>query len=86
MLGNLEVLAETTTNFLTYTATGLDGGTEYTFYVAAKNFVGIGANSPPLVQLAASVPDQPQAPTVSATYNSVSLSWSALVAPANGGV
>lgn len=75
--------ASTTTNLLTHTQTDLSQGTPYTFWVAAKNYIGTGALSPSVVQLAASVPDQPASPTVAATHDSVSISWTA---PNDGGV
>jgi hypothetical protein len=80
---NQEVVAETTTNLLTYTTTDVSAGTYYTFWVAAKNFVGTGLLSEPTTQLAASVPDKPDAPSVTATHDTVSLTWQA---PSNGGV
>ena len=80
---NQVVAASTTTNLLTFTTQSVSEGTYYTFWVAAKNFIGIGDLSAPVQQLAASVPDKPSAPSIDATYNTVSLTW---VAPGNGGV
>lgn len=68
---------------LTFTTSSVNAGTYYTFWVAARNFIDTGDLSPPVVQLAASVPDKPNAPTIDASYNTVSLTWSA---PNNGGV
>jgi hypothetical protein len=76
-------LAYTTTNLLTYTKNSLSAGTLYTFWVAAENFIGVGALSPPVTQRAASVPSKPDAPTITATYNSLALTWTA---PNNGGL
>lgn len=43
---NQQIAAETTSNLLEYTQSGLSQGTPYTFWVAAKNFVGVGELSP----------------------------------------
>lgn len=51
--------------------------------MAARNYIGIGATSPVVVQQAASRPDKPDAPNVVATYNTVSVSWTE---PNDGGV
>ena len=54
----------TTTPLLTYTATGLTGGTTYQFKVRAINIFGNGAFSSILSVVAAQAPAQPSAPTV----------------------
>lgn len=68
---------------MTYTATSLSAGTSYTFWVAAVNYVGTGALSAQKTQLAAEVPSKPNAPVVTGSYNSMSLTWTE---PYNGGV
>jgi len=62
----------------------VSAGTSYTFWVAAKNFIdGVGDISDTVSVLAASPPADPAAPSVTATYNTVSLTW---VAPDSRGV
>jgi hypothetical protein len=53
------------------------GGTEYTFWVAASNYIGLGSQSLSLKVLASQVPDAPEAPVLTATYNSIQMSWAA---------
>ena len=73
--GSSAVAAATTGSLRTFTTTGVSAGTSYVFWVTAVNFVGEGTASTQTTVLAASVPTAPSTPTVTATYNTVSLTW-----------
>jgi len=73
------ILSATTSLLPAYTTAAgvISSGTTYQFWVTATNYGGEGANSPKTSVTAASVPDQPLAPVVTATYNSILLNWTA---------
>ena len=73
--GQVQVAASTTGNLLTFTSTSVTVASTYKFWVVALNFVGDGVSSDQVSVLAASVPATPAAPSVTATYNSVALTW-----------
>ena len=78
--GNIEVAAASTGLWHTYEATEVLPGETYGFWIVAKNYLGPGTPSDKVFALAAQEPDQPDTPTVKATYNSYQVSW---VAPNN---
>lgn len=62
-----------------FTATGLTGGVTYVYRVQAVNIHGAGEASDTLSALAASVPDQPGAPTTTQIATGVRVAWTAPV-------
>lgn len=67
----------TTINALTFTKTGLTGGTTYQFRITAINAYGSGTTSSILSVIAAQAPATPSAPTVAVSGIYVSISWTA---------
>lgn len=82
--GNSEVASESNGLWGTFTTlTGtVSAGTTYNFWVVALNYIGSGTASQKLSVTASQVPDAPAAPTITASYNSIQVSW---IAPNNQG-
>ena len=84
--GDVVIVSNTGSNATTYTRTGLDRVTSYTYKVAAINSAGIGANSnTTTLTTAAELPDVPTGLTLTAgspANTVISLAWTA---PSNNG-
>lgn len=82
--GNIVTAAESTGLWGTFTTDPdtVVAGTTYNFWVVATNYIGTGTASTKLAVTASQVPDAPAAPTATASYNSIQVTW---VKPNNQG-
>lgn len=71
--GNIEVASLSTGLWGTFTTEvgSVTPGVTYSFWIVAHNYIGTGTASPKLSVTASQVPDAPNAPTATATYNSI---------------
>ena len=77
--GNVEVAAASTGLWGTFTtvADSVTAGVTYNFWVTATNYIGVGTASNKLQVTASQVPDAPDIPVATATYNSIQITWQA---------
>lgn len=73
--GNTEVAAASTGLWGTFTATDVQAGETYGFWVVAVNYIGTGTASSKLSVLSSQVPDAPAIPVATASYNSYQVTW-----------
>ncbi len=79
--GAYSVLASDITS-KSYTTSSLTSGVIYTFKVAARNAIGLGADSTEFYVRATAIPSVPATPTTAISGINVAITW---VAPENGG-